>query len=237
MSRAGRTLNWIARAGLAGLCAALIALPRPGLADDPPWQDAPPAPGRPTAPPDQPAPPDDPGLPPQAASPADAAPPEPAPAIDPEDAPKCIVTGERWDTSSTRVEAIFKVDGMKQRGKFLGLPFMLIQYKALKAEHHEVELLQVRVLDYATFGTGAERMVLINDDWNNVVFLRTGKKLAGSRAPYFAAFTDADELGKAKKDLGGKAMDYKTALSQIFGALNAPDDPDAPRKGGKVKGK
>jgi hypothetical protein len=204
-------------AGLAlALGIALLVLPAWAAADDPPWEVAPPAPGAPPAAP--PAAPD-------SAAPDSAA--QPAPAkepVDPAKAPKCIVTGERWDTSSTRVEAIFRVDGEKQRGKFLGLPFMLIEYQLLKDQHHDVDIVQVSVLDYPTFGTDHEQMIIINDDWSNVAFVSTAKKLPGSKTPCFAAFSSADDLDGARKELNGKVLTYKSVLEYLFKALKAEEE-------------
>lgn len=165
------------------------------------------------------------------AAPADAAQPSPstaandAPAAagEDDDYPHCIVTKERWDTSSTRVEAIFRVDGVQMQGKFLSLTYMMIEYKLLKDDNHRVEIETVSVLDFPSFGTGAERMIPINDEWNNVAFLATESKLEGTRRPYFAAFSDAAQLEEAKKTLGGDVMTYEEVLKKLLKALKDPE--------------
>jgi hypothetical protein len=190
-------------------CGLLLLVSAPGRADDTPWQDAPPA--------QAPAPP---------ANPPDAAPP---PAADnaaddsaSADDAKCLITKLPWKASSTRVAAVFEVDGQDFKGLFLGVPFMMIEYKLLENQHHRVDIKQVQVLDYSTFGTDAERMITINDDWSNVVFVHTDQKLAGSKAPYYAAFSDADKVDQAKKDLNGSVLSYKDLLTHLLRALDAP---------------
>jgi hypothetical protein len=162
-----------------------------------------------------------------------AAPAEPAPATpgdaktaadkDSTDYPRCVVTKERWDTSSTRVEAIFRVDGRRLRAKFLSLPYMLIEYKLLEEDNHEVEIESVSVLDFPSFGSGSERMIPINEEWDNIAFLSTDSQLQGTKRPYYAAFSDPTELEQFQKQLGGKAMTYEGVLKKLLRALKDDD--------------
>jgi hypothetical protein len=165
-----------------------------------------------------------PAAPVEAATPEDAAgAPSSAQSNDSKDYPRCIVTKERWDTSSTRVEAIFRVDGQRMRGKFLSLPYMLIEYKLLQEDGHRVSIETVSVLDYPSFGSGSERMIPINDDWNNVAFLNTDTPLKGTKRPYFAAFSDIADLEAAKEALGGSEETYEDVLKKLLRALKDDD--------------
>ncbi len=183
--------------------------------DDPPWQAAP-------APAPEPGPAADP-------------PPVPAPARPsgssiPDDA-KCVVSGEPWKASSTRVDAILRIDGQSRRGLFLNLAYMLIYRQMAEEAHHQVGIESVRVLDFPTFGTDHEQMIDINEDWSNVAFLKTDKSLPGSKEPYFAAFSSTDDLQKAMESIGGKPKTYEEVMKMLLKALDGGDsaasiDPD-----------
>lgn len=139
---------------------------------------------------------------------------------------KCVVSGLPWNESSTRVLAIFKVNGQRLRGRFVSVPYMMIQYKSYQEEGADVSIESVSVLDYATFNSGGERMIPINDDWNNVVFVATETKLPGSKAPYYAAFSTAEDLDAAQKSLGGKVLSYEGVLKRTLAALR-DDEPES----------
>jgi hypothetical protein len=138
---------------------------------------------------------------------------------------KCVVSGLPWNESSTRVLAIFRVNGERLRGRFVSLPYMLIQYKTYQEEGADVSIESVSVLDYASFNSGGERMIPVNDEWSNVVFVSTDTKLPGSKAPYYAAFSTAEDLEAAQKSLGGKVLSYEAVMKRTLAALR-PDEPE-----------
>jgi hypothetical protein len=137
---------------------------------------------------------------------------------------KCVVTGLPWMESSTRVEAIFKVDGQRLRGRFLSPVYMMIQYQALKDEGSDVEIESVLLLDFATFGTDSERMVALADDWSNVVFIASDVPLKGSKEPYYAAFSTVEDTKEGVKRLGGKVLSYEALMKRLLSALRSTDE-------------
>ena len=202
-------LRYVARCGL--LLLGLLCMGLTAAADDEqPWQPADPQPGAEAAPPED----------------ADASP-EPGPTAESGDYPLCVVTGERWDTSSTRVEAIFRVDGERLRGKFLSLLYMLIQYKLLQEEGHDVHIETISVVDFATFGSGTERMIAVDEEWGNIVFVASEAPLAGSKEPYYAAFSVVEDVERFQKTLGGKVQNLNSVMKRLLQALNSGEDDDA----------
>lgn len=137
---------------------------------------------------------------------------------------KCVVTGLPWLESSTRVEAILRVDGQRLRGRFLSLAYMLIQYKLLQEEGSDVVIETVSVLDFSTFGTDYERMVPVADDWSNIVFIATDTPLKGSREPYYAAYSTVEDTKAGLERLGGKVLSYEALMKRLLGALRSTDE-------------
>jgi hypothetical protein len=136
----------------------------------------------------------------------------------------CIVTGMPWEASPTRVEAVFNVDGELLRGYFVNLAYMYLLRDSLVADGSLVEIAQVKMLDYATYGTDHEEMILVDKLGGNIHLDLVEESLPNTKAPFIIAFTSEDTARDAiDRDHGrfhGEYLPWGRAVSRILEALH-----------------
>ncbi len=158
-------------------------------------------------------------------APADdsAAPPAVPSDPEPEVKHKCIVTEMPWEDSPTRVEAIFNVDGELLRGYFVNLAYMYMLRDTMVADGKLVEIAQVKMLDYPTFGTDHEQMITVDKLGGNIHLILIGQAIEGSKAPYILAYSNESAAREAIDSNRGKFqgdyLEWDKAVARILEAL------------------
>jgi hypothetical protein len=141
----------------------------------------------------------------------------------------CFVTGESWNESPQRVEAIFREAGALKRAHFLSLGYFVYALQQFERQGRALSVHKVSVVDYATLGTPGEHLVEIDRVEQNVWFVLTDRKVGKARAPYVYAFESEQSAEDFVKQHGGRVQAYETVLTKIARALNT----DESGKGGE----
>jgi nitrous oxide reductase accessory protein NosL len=121
-----------------------------------------------------------------------------------------------YDKSSTKVEAVVKVNGTKGTHIFESLGCL---YRFLNQPDTEADLLKVSVLDYTSFGAEKERML----DGKTAFYLFGTKPLGGSMEPYVAAFADERAAQAAQSSLEGKVRTWDELQENLERAQRKAD--------------
>lgn len=127
--------------------------------------------------------------------------------------PRCELCGMFWAISSTRIDATLKIGDKTTAYKYESIGCLFND-----AREKGATVASAKILDYATFGKGAERMI----DVKSAHYVYGTKRLKGSMAPFTAAFSTKQAAEAARRDLGGEYMTY----TAVWAKLGAP-------KGGK----
>jgi nitrous oxide reductase accessory protein NosL len=139
------------------------------------------------------------------------------------DFPTCFITEERWDTSASKVEALFMDRGQLKRVRFISLAYMVIGIKLFEENKLGLSLHKVSVVDYSSFGTPNERMIELGLIDQQVWFVLSEEAIAGSKAPYIAAFTDEQQANDFASRRESSVLSYEDIMTKIIKRMNADE--------------
>ena len=138
--------------------------------------------------------------------------------------PVCFITEERWDTSASKVEAIFADRGTLKRVRFLNLAYLVIGVKLFQENDLGLELKRVSVVEYPTFGTEQERMLELGLVDLDVWFVLSEQAIPGTKPPYIAAFATEEAAKEFAGNRESQILSYSDVMTKIIKNINAAED-------------
>jgi nitrous oxide reductase accessory protein NosL len=134
-----------------------------------------------------------------------------AAAVAADEKPRCEQCGMFYEKSPTRLSVDVAVDGKQSSHIFESYGCYLNFMDETYGTDSNAEVKGIKVLDYTTFNAKKPLML----DATEAQYLYGTEPIAGTMAPFIAAFDGVKPALAAMDELGGEALDYEEMMARL----------------------